>query len=132
MLSKYSKYLCSTDNGHDLSPTTIKLRISTVRGFLESRSDKIEISPRKFRLRVKIPKISKRKKDALSKTEVINIINSCSDIRLKTYVLLLATTGMRATEALSTRICDFDLDSVQDLTVLDVQMSDFTVIAVSW
>jgi len=112
VLAKYSKYLCSSDNGRNLSPTTIKLRISTVRGFLESRSDKIEISPRKFRLRVKIPRIIKRKKDALSKTEVINIINSCSDIRLKTYVLLLAATGMRATEALSTRICDYDLDSI--------------------
>ena len=112
VLAKYSKYLCSRDNGRNLSPTTIKLRISTVRGFLESRSDKIEISPRKFRLRVKIPRIIKRKKDALSKTEVINMINSCSDIRLKTYVLLLAATGMRATEALSTRICDYDLDSI--------------------
>jgi Phage integrase, N-terminal SAM-like domain len=64
LLSKYTKYLCSTDNGRNLSPTTIKLRVSTVRGFLESQSDNIEISPRKFRLRVKIPKIIKRKKDA--------------------------------------------------------------------
>ena len=42
VLSKYAKYLCSVDNGHDLSPTTIKLRISTVRGFLESQSDNLQ------------------------------------------------------------------------------------------
>ena len=112
VLSRYVTHLHSNDNKHNLSPTTIKLRISTARGFLESQSDKIEISPRKFRLKVKIPKSIKRKKDALSKTEVINIINSCSNIRLKTYVLLLASTGMRATEALSTRICDYELDFV--------------------
>jgi integrase len=111
VLSRYLTYLCSTDNGHNLSPITIKLRISTARGFLESQSDKIEISPRKLRLRVKVPKIIKRKKDALTKGDIMNIINSCSNIRLKTYALLLASTGMRATEALSTRMCDYELDS---------------------
>jgi integrase len=110
VFSKYLTYLLSTTNGHALSPSTIKSRINTARGFLESQS-KIEISERKFKLRVKIPKSIIKKKDALSKTDVIDIINSCSDIRLRTYVLLLASTGMRATEALSTRICDYDLDS---------------------
>ena len=111
VFSKYLTYLCSTSNGRALSPSTIKSRINTARGFLESQSE-IEISERKFRLRVKIPKSIIKKKDALSKTDVIDIINSCSDIRLRTYVLLLAATGMRATEALSTRICDYDLDSI--------------------
>ncbi len=118
VLSRYLTYLRSTDNEYTLSPITIKLRISTARGFLESQSDKIEISPRRFRLRVKIPKIIKRKRDALTKTDVIDIINSCSDIRLKTYVLLLAATGMRATEALSTRICDYDLNSAYPRVVI--------------
>jgi integrase len=110
MFSKYLTYLCSTSNGRTRSPSTIKTLINTSRGFLESQSE-IEISERKFRLRVKIPKSITKKKDALSKTDVIDIINSCSDIRLRTYILLLAATGMRATEALSTRICDYELDS---------------------
>jgi integrase len=108
---KYLTYLCSTINGRILSPTTIKTRINTARGFLESQSE-IEISERKCRLRVKIPKSIVKTRDALSKTEVIDIINSCSDIRLRTYVLILAATGMGAVEALSTRICDYDLDSI--------------------
>ena len=89
VFSKYLTYLCSTSNGRALSPSTIKSRINTARGFLESQSE-IEISERKFRLRVKIPKSIIKKKDALSKTDVIDIINSCSDIRLRTYALLLA------------------------------------------
>src|SRR6187200_534621 len=36
---------------------------------------------------------------------------ACSDIKLKTYAMLLAGTGMRATEALSIRIKDLDLKS---------------------
>jgi integrase len=111
VFSKYLTYLCSTSNGHARSPSAVKFLVNTARGFLESQSE-IEISERKFRLRVKIPKNIIKKKDALSKTDIIDIINSCSDVRLRTYVLLHATTGMKATESLSTRICDYDLDSV--------------------
>jgi integrase len=46
----------------------------------------------------------------LSKEDITDILNACSDIRLKTYVMLLASTGMRAQEALSLRIKDFDLE----------------------
>jgi integrase len=52
-----------------------------------------------------------KNKEALSKEDIIDILNACSDIRLKSYVLLLAATGMRATEALSIRIKDLDLKS---------------------
>jgi integrase len=38
-------------------------------------------------------------------------LNACSDIRLKTYVMLLAATGLGASEALSIRIKDLHLDS---------------------
>jgi integrase len=68
----------------------------------------IDISPRKFKLKVKLPKVIRKSKEALDKQDIIHILNSCSDIRLKTYVMLLAATGMRATEALSIRIKDID------------------------
>jgi integrase len=68
----------------------------------------VDISPRKFKLKVKVPKVIRRNKEALDKQDIINILNSCSDIRLKIYVMLLAATGMRAVEALSIRIKDID------------------------
>jgi integrase len=58
-----------------------------------------------------MPKVIRQSKDALSKEDIIDILNACSDIRLKTYVILLAVTGMRATEALSIRIKGLDLKS---------------------
>ena len=70
----------------------------------------IEISPRKFKLKIRLPKVVRKNKEALSKEDIIDILNACSDIRLKTYVMLLAT-GMRAVEALSIRIKDLDLKS---------------------
>ena len=71
----------------------------------------VDISPRKFKLKVKIPKVIRKNKEALSKVDVIDILNACSDIRLKTYVMLLAVTGFRAVEALSIRIKDLYLQS---------------------
>ena len=47
-----------------------------------------------------MPKVIRKNKEALSKEDVIDILNACSDIRLKTYVMFLAAGGFRAVEAL--------------------------------
>lgn len=70
----------------------------------------IEISPRKFKLKVRLPKPVVRHKEALSKEEIREILLKCSNIKLRTYLMLLAATGMRATEALALRHRDFDFD----------------------
>jgi integrase len=106
ILSGYITYLQTSCN---ISTLTLKLRIITAKNFLEYYD--VDISPRKFKLKVKIPKVVRQSKEALSKEDVANILNACSDIKLKTYVMLLAATGMRATEALSIRIKDLDLKS---------------------
>jgi integrase len=106
VLSAYSSFL---RNNSSISTLTLKQRVVTVKNFLEYYD--IDISPRKFKLKVKLPKVVRKNKEALSKEDIIDILNACSDIRLKTYVMLLAGTGMRATEALSIRIKDIDLKS---------------------
>jgi len=104
ILSGYVTYL---QTGCNISTLTLKLRIITAKNFLEYYD--VDISPRKFKLKVKMPKIVRRNKEALSKEEIADILNACSDIKLKTYVMFLAATGMRAIEALSVRIKDLDL-----------------------
>jgi integrase len=93
----------------NISTVTLKNRIITAKNFLEYND--LDISPRKFKLKVRMPKIVRQNKEALSKEEIADILNACSDIKMKTYVMLLAATGMRATEALSIRIKDMDLKS---------------------
>ena len=90
------------------NPNTIRYFVSTVRNFLEFND--IEISPRKFKLKVRLPKAVIRHKEAISKEEICEILLKCSNIKLKTYLMLLASTGMRATEALALRHKDFDFD----------------------
>lgn len=81
----------------------------TARNFFEYCD--IEISPKKFSLKVRLPKAVRKEKEPLSKEDIVTILNACSNLRLKTYVMLLAATGMRATEALSIRICDLNFKS---------------------
>lgn len=81
----------------------------TVKNILEYHD--IDISPRRFKLKVKLPRIIRKSKEALSKEDIVEILNATSDIRIKTYFLLLAATAMRAGEALSVCIKDLDFDS---------------------
>ncbi len=59
-----------------------------------------KFSPRKFKLKVKFPKNVIRIREALDKNDVISIINNCSEIKFKIYVILLASTWMRVLEEL--------------------------------
>ena len=93
-------------NNYNLSSVTFRDKIITVKTFFEYND--IEISPRKFKLKVRFPKTVLKYKEAIDKEDIIKILNGCSDLRLKTYVMLLAATGLRATEALSIRLKDLD------------------------
>jgi len=90
------------------NPNTIRYFVIAARNFLEYND--IEISPRKFKLRVRLPKPVIRYKEAINKKEIREILLKCSNIKLKTYLMFLASTGMRATEALALRHKDFDFD----------------------
>jgi integrase len=104
-LNRFVSYL---RKHHSLSPLTLKGQLITAKNFLEYHD--IDFSPRRFRIKCKLPKIVKRIKQPLTKEDVVRILNSCFNIRLKTYVSTLASTGMRATEALSIRLKDINFD----------------------
>jgi integrase len=104
ILCNYIAYIQASNN---ISTLTLKQRVTTAKNFLEYFD--VDISPRKFQLKVKLPKVVRKDIQALTQEDIINILNACSDIRLKTYVMLLAATGMRASEALYTRLIDYDL-----------------------
>ena len=105
-LGDYCIYLQNSN----IHTSTLKQRIVTAKNFLEFHD--IDISPRKFKLKIHLPKNIKRNKEAIDKNDIVNILNGCSDIKLKTYVMLLACTGLRATEALSISTKDLNLESI--------------------
>ena len=106
VLNDYCIFLHSNYN---IGPITFRDKITTVKTFLEYND--IDISPKKFKLKVRFPKTILRHKEAIDKEDITKILNGCSDLRLKTYIMLLASTGLRATEALSIRLKDLALNS---------------------
>jgi len=62
ILSNYVIYL---QNNSNISPATLKARIITAKNFLEYHD--VDMSPRKFKPKVKIPKVMRKSKEALSK-----------------------------------------------------------------
>jgi integrase len=96
ILNGYSAYL---QQNYTISALTLKQRVITVKNFLEYHD--VDISPRKFKLKLKLPRMIRRSKEALSKEDIIDILNACSDIRLKTYATLLAGTGIQSYYCLS-------------------------------
>jgi hypothetical protein len=65
------------------------------------------ILTRKFKL--KDTQSYKKEQRGISKEDVIGIVNSCSYIRLKTYVSFSSWPGFRAVGALFVRIKDLEL-----------------------
>jgi integrase len=106
LLSGFVAYLQEVEGVEN--PNTLRYFVTAARNFLEYYD--VEISPRKFKLKVRLPKPVVRHKEAIGKEEIREILLKCSNIKLKTYLMLLASTGMRATEALALRHKDFDFD----------------------
>jgi len=110
LLNSYVSYLVNATNkdGYKISNLTLKQRVITAKNFLEYHD--IEISPRRFKLKVKFPKVVRKHKEALSKEDIIKFLESCTAIKLKTYLLFLAATGCRASEACSVRLMDINFN----------------------
>jgi integrase len=111
LLAAYVAWLSARvdKNGYKLSAISIKSRIVTVRRFLETFD--IDISQRKFQLKVSLPRVAIQFKEAISKEEIIKMLETCSRFKLKTYLIFLAATGTRASEAASVRIRDLDFSN---------------------
>lgn len=92
-----------------LSTRTLNQRVKHIKHFLEAND--VTINQTKFRMKIKLPKEIKRENEGISKDQIREILAACDDIRLKTYVMFLASTGWRASEALSVQLQDINFDA---------------------
>src|SRR6476469_2501234 len=74
ILCNYIAYIQASNN---ISALTLKQRVTTAKNFLEYFD--VDISPRKFQLKVKLPKVVRKDIQALTKEVITNILNACSD-----------------------------------------------------
>ena len=70
----------------------------------------IDINPAKFRRKVRLPKIAREDEQPIDASDIRKLLLACNNRRLKTYLVLLASGGMRANEGLAIRYRDIDFN----------------------
>ena len=107
LLNSFVTYLQNdTVNGHDLAARSISLYMVAARSYFVYND--IEISPSKFKYKISLPAVYREDEDAIDSNDIKEILHHCDNRRLKAYLLVLASGGMRAIEALSLRESDID------------------------
>jgi integrase len=94
----------------------IKLNRSSIHQYLAGiRSyllyNDIDIVNSKFKRRVTMPKNIQEEEQACDQDDIRNILLKCNNRRLKVYILILASSGLRAIEACAIRLRDLDFQS---------------------
>jgi integrase len=64
----------------------------------------IDTIPSKFKRKVKMPKMYREDEEPLDASDIRKILLACNNRRLKSYLLVLASGGMRAIEGLAIRL----------------------------
>jgi integrase len=104
LLDEFVSYLMK--DVPNLTSNSIKLYMAAMRSYLAYYD--IDVIPSKFRRKVKMPKLYREDEEPLDASDIRKILLSCNNRRLKAYLLVLASGGMRAVEALAIRLKDID------------------------
>ena len=105
LLDSFVSFLSSLN----LLALSIKLYMASVRSYFAYYD--IDVVPSKFKRKVKMPKIYRDDEEALDVQDIRNILLVCTNRRLKAYIMVLASGGFRAVEALAIRLKDIDFSS---------------------
>ncbi|MGH9984427.1 MAG: tyrosine-type recombinase/integrase [Nitrososphaeraceae archaeon] len=112
LLDNFVAYLTQ----RNISIPSVKLYVAAVRSYLEY--NEIDIVFSKFRRRVKMPKHYRDEEQPIDTQDIRKLLLKCNNRRLKAYILLLASSGVRTIEAASLRVQDIDFkESPTKITV---------------
>lgn len=108
LLGGYIKYLKTERVG--ITPNTIRNYIAALRSYFAYYD--IDVVTAKLKNKVTIPRKIKEKEVPIDASDIRKILVSCNNARLKAYLMVLASSGVRAdVEACSIRNCDVDFNS---------------------
>jgi integrase len=107
LLDSFISYIQSIKEG--ITANSISVYVAGLRSYFSYYD--IDIIPSKFKRKVFLPKIPREDEQALDSSDIRKILLNCSNRRLKTYLLILASGGMRTVEALAIRNKDIDFGS---------------------
>jgi integrase len=87
---------------HNIAPTSIFLYVHAVKSYLLYHD--IDINHAKFRRKVRLPKIAREDEQPIDASDIRKLLLACNNRRIKVYLLVLASGGMRANEGLAIRL----------------------------
>lgn len=107
LLDRFVNYLMKITP--KLSEASIELYMAGVKSYLEFYD--IDISSNKFRRKVTMPKKRRVNKEPLDAQTIRTLLLACNNQRLKVFLLVLASSGMRASEAITLKDTDINFNS---------------------
>jgi integrase len=107
LLDGFVSYVLATRP--EITPRSLSLYLIAIRSFFAFYD--IDIIPSKFRRKVKVPKLYKEDEEPIDANDIRKILLNCSNRRLKSYLLILTSGGMRAVEATAIRLKDIDFST---------------------
>jgi integrase len=109
LMDDFVSYILNHTKNVTLSSNSLNVYLAAVRSYFAYYD--IDIVAAKFKRRVKIPKFCREDELAIDASDIRRILLSCNNRRLKSYLLVLSSGGMRAIEALAIRNKDIDFDA---------------------
>jgi integrase len=103
LLDRFVSYLMQAN----LATPSISLYIAALRSYFAYYD--IDVVSNKFKRKVKMPKHFREDEEPLDVADIRNLLLKCNNRKLKAYVLVLASSGLRAMEACALRLKDIDL-----------------------
>jgi integrase len=107
LLDSFISHIQSIKEG--ITANSISVYVAGLRSYFSYYD--IDIIPSKFKRKVFLPKIPREDEQALDSSDIRKILLNCSNRRLKTYLLILASGGTRTVETLAIRNKDIDFSS---------------------
>ena len=109
LLNQFIQYMFKLNDGRKLAASSINTYLTSVRSYLQNYD--IEISTWKFKHKVRIPKTAKAQEEAIDASDIRKILKATHNRRLRAFLLVCASSGLRATECITLRGTDFDFES---------------------
>ncbi len=104
LLDRFVSYIQSANVG--ISSKSIVAYIAGLRSYFGYHD--IDIIPSRFKKKVFVPVVYREAEEPIDASDIRNLLLSCNSKRMKPYLLVLASGGMRTVEALSIRNKDID------------------------
>ena len=92
-----------------ISSKSITFYLAAIRSYFAYYD--VDVIPSKFKRKVKVPKVTREDEQPIDVEDIRKILLSCHNRRLKAYILVLASGGLRALEGLAIRLKDLDFSA---------------------